>query len=165
MKRVIRNGIWETNSSSMHTVTVRGKYNKPSFFYSGDTISVWLGEYGWSGYPLDDFIEKLKYALSMVLHTEYPEFNHWKEEFVVDQDILEELNGYKLLVNAIREYNKDFKRIIIKRKDGAYYPYGYIDHQSCEDYHSLQEFLDDWNVDAERFLFDENVVVYIDNDN
>lgn len=165
--RVIRNNVWETNSSSSHTVTVRGKRNldNPSNMNTMENvIEISLGEYGWGGDPCYEFIEKLKYVMSMVLHTEYPSFNHYDEEFVIDDSILCELDGYKIILSAI---NKHWKcdAIIINRKRSHYYPYGYIDHQSYEDYHSLQDFLDDWNVDIERFLFDDGVVVHIDNDN
>jgi len=164
MKRVMRDNVWETNSSSMHTVTVRGKRNINNHYRINDIIEVYLDEYGWDGDPCDDFMSKLAYAMSMVLHTEYPSFNHYDEDFIVDQEILEELPGYQLLINAIREHGY-CERIVIKRRDGAYYPYGYIDHQSFEDYSSLQDFLDDWHVDAETLLFDDNVTIWIDNDN
>lgn len=167
MRKTIRYGMFETNSSSCHSVTVKGKYNKDDYVlianHSG-VISVSLDEYGWDGDPCYDFDSKLAYAMSMVLHTEYPNFNHYDEDFVVDQEVLEDLNGYKMLLNAIKERCK-CNQIVIKRHNMDYYPYGYIDHQSYEDYDSLQDFLDDWNVDVDRFLFDDGVVVHIDNDN
>ncbi len=164
MKRVMRSNVWETNSSSMHTVTIQGKRSINQYYRVDDMIEVSLDEYGWNGCPCDDFMSKLAYAMSMVLHTEYPGFSSYNDDFVVDQNTLEELPGYKLLIDAIREHGY-CEKIVIKRRDGAYFPYGYIDHQSCEDYSSLRDFLDDWNVDAEQFLFADNVTVWIDNDN
>lgn len=164
MKRVMRSNVWETNSSSMHTVTIQGKRNINQYYRVDDMIEVSLGEYGWDGDPCDDFMSKLAYAMSMVLNTEYPGFSIYDDDFVVNQEILEELPGYKTLINAIREHGY-CEKIVIERLDGAYYPYGYIDHQSFEDYSSLQDFLDDWHVDAEQFLFADNVTVWIDNDN
>lgn len=165
MKKVVRKNVWETNSSSMHTVTVQGKWTpRVCLDTPPDRIlKVHLGEYGWAGNPRYHFGGKLSYAMSMVLHTEYPGFNQYDEKFMVDQDTLEELPGYKAILAAINKYAK-CDAIEIKRRDSRF-PYGYIDHQSYEDYKSLQHFLDDWNVDIERFLFDDNVVVYIDNDN
>ena len=166
MKSVIRDNVWETNSSSVHTVSIRGNEWENHYQYlAGEdgNIHVKLGEYGWSGEPCDDFRSKLAYALSMLLHSEYPGFSYYDEDFVVDQGILEELNGYHILLEAIKN-NFNIDGIVIDKISGAFYPYGYIDHQSC-DYLSLQDFFDDWNVDAERFLFDDNVVVHIDNDN
>ena len=165
-RKVIRNSVFETNSSSCHSVSVQGKSESNYYIIvNGDTVEVKLDEYGWSGYPCDDFYSKLAYALSMVLHTEYPDFNHWDEDFWVDQNILETLDGYKLLLKSVNEHSGfKCKKIAIIRIDSDF-PYGYIDHQSCEGYNSLQDFLDDWNVDVDRFLFDDNVVVHIDNDN
>lgn len=161
MKR-IREGTFETNSSSMHSVTVRGKGSYIKYKIP-NVIELYLDEYGWSGPTLWDFTSKLKYAMSMVLHTEYPNFNQYSEYFVVEQEVLENLPGYRTLIEATRKHG-DCEMIIINRNRG-FYPYGYIDHQSYEDYSSLQDFLDDWHVDAERFLFDDGVMVLIDNDN
>lgn len=163
--RIIRESVFESNSSSMHTVSVRGERDvRWTSINDNSVISVELDEYGWSGPTLYTFTEKLKYALSMVLHTEYPGFDVWNEDFTIDQETLESLSGYQILMDAIRKH-MDCERIEIIKKVTEFYPYGYIDHQSCEDYGSLREFLDDWNVDAERFLFDGKVMVIIDNDN
>lgn len=168
MKRVIRRNVWETNSSSSHTVSIRGKSVIDTSYNSCVTnlgiIKVTLGEYGWSGPTCYSFEDKLAYALSMVLHTEYPGFDHWDDNFVIDDEIMSELNGYKMICDAIKHRMGDnFKSIVINRDYGEY-PYGYIDHQSCY-YNSLQDFLDDWHVDIDKYLFDESVSVYIDNDN
>lgn len=163
MKRVIRNGVFESNSSSMHSVSVRGERNLNEHYHPDGVIKIKLDEYGWEGSPLYDFYDKLSYAMLMVLHTEYSGFDYYDNDFTIDQEELEKLNGYKMLLEAIRKHG-DCEKIIIKKRNG-YYPYGYIDHQSREYYDCLADFLEDWNVDAERFLFDDDVVVHIDNDN
>ena len=162
-RKVSRRGIWETNSSSSHVVSIRKERRDTIINMSGD-IQIYLGEYGWYGDPCDDILTKLEYAMSMVLHTEYPKFNHWDEDFVVDQDKLEKCGGYKMLLDALNTHGSKCDRIVVKKRTGVFYPYGYIDHQSCE-YQSLQDFLNEWDIDAERFLWDDNVVVWIDNDN
>ena len=165
--KVIRNSVWETNSSSSHTVSIRGKKNITKYAFVGDSksLGIHLDEYGWSGPDCDDFMSKLEYAMCMVLMTEYPDFRYWDEHgFTVNQTVLESLDGYQLLLSAVRTQFPDCKEIVIKKNDG-YYPYGYIDHQSCENYSSLRDFLEDWNLTAERYLFDYGVVVHIDNDN
>ena len=163
--RAIREKVWETNSSSSHTVTVRGKEMISKYvFGKSDYLPVYLGEYGWNSDPCDEFMSKLEYAMCMVLMTEYPNFGYWERGFTVNQTVLESLDGYQLLLNAVRTQFPDCKEIVIKKNDG-YYPYGYIDHQSCEGYSSLRDFLEDWNLTAERYLFDYGVVVHIDNDN
>lgn len=169
MKRVIRRRMFESNSSSMHTVTVQGKKNVDEAWIPNRSddgvIKIELDEYGWNGDGCWSFRTKLAYALSMILHTEYPGFNQYDESFVVDSDVLHECLGYKLLMDTIHKHIPWCEEIEIKKRSDYFYPYGYIDHQSYEDYHSLQDFLDDWNVDVERYLFDNGVVVHIDNDN
>ena len=165
MKRVIRRGLWESNSSSMHTVTIRGKWDGDVRHYNTDEVlEVTLDEYGWNGDPCDGFESKLAYALSMVLYTEYPGFNPYDEDFTIDYDVLEGLDGYQKLLKAVRNHC-NYRIILIRKRHNDFYPYGYIDHQSVEGYSSLQDFLDDWNIDIERFLYDGNVVIHIDNDN
>lgn len=164
MKRTLRFNCFETNSSSMHTVTVRGKRKiNEDWIKDYGVIHVVIDEYGWSGYPCDDFMSKLAYAMAMVLMTEYPGFSCWDEVFTLDQDTLKSLAGYNTILDAINLHSK-CEEIVIEKNTASYYPYGYIDHQSCK-YSSLQDFLADWNVDAERFLFDDDVIVWIDNDN
>ena len=165
MKRTLRFNCFETNSSSMHTVTMVGKSDINNDYKYDEEIEITLDEYGWNGHPCDDFLSKLAYAMSMILHTEYPGFECWGDYgFTVDQDVLENLDGYNIILNAINNHFR-CEKIVIEKNGAYYYPYGYIDHQSCEDYSSLQDFLNDWDVDAERFLFDDSVIVLIDNDN
>jgi len=42
---------------------------------------------------------------------------------------------------------------------------GYIDHQSHEDYESLQDFLDDYKTTIEDIILDDGIRIIIDNDN
>ena len=166
MKIVRRKKVFETNSSSCHSIAI---YGKPDYCVNFSTdsygnITVELGEYGWNGDPLDDFYSKLAYAISIVLHTEYPGFNNYDSDFYVDDDTLRECPGYQAIVDCICQV-KDCEGILIKREDNDFYPYGYIDHQSYEDYKCFQDFLDDYGIDLYRFLFDYNIGVNIDNDN
>ena len=150
--KVIRNSVWETNSSSMHTVSIEGKKDITKYAFVGDSksLAVHLDEYGWSGPDCDDFMSKLEYAMCMVLMTEYPDFNYWDEHgFTVNQTVLESLDGYQLLLNAVRTQFPECEEIVIKKKS----------------YHSLKDFFEDWDIDVERYLFDYSVVVHIDNDN
>ena len=156
--------MFETNSSSLHTISISGQRNLNEYCEIDGDINISLGQYGCSGDPCDDFYTKLSYALSLVLITEYPGFSFYEDDLIIDQSVLENLDGYNLLRTAINCHG-NCDRIFIKRLDTHFYPYGYIDHQSYEDYSSFANFLDDWNIDAERFLFDDNVVIYIDNDN
>ena len=62
--RIIRENVFESNSSSMHTVSVRGERDvRWTSINDNSVISVELDEYGWSGPTLYTFIEKLEYLL------------------------------------------------------------------------------------------------------
>lgn len=158
--KVIRT-TWETNSSSSHSIA----YSNECFndlVVVDSTITVGTDEYGWVGDPCVTASEKLEYAVVMLLMTEYPDFEYWDENFKVEQAVLESLDGYKLLLEAIN-VETACNKIIIKRDDYCCFPYGYIDHQSC-DYESLASFFHCNDTDAHNFLFGKCEVL-IDNDN
>ena len=152
---------WETNSSSSHSLAYSNECVNDLVVVDG-TITTDTDEYGWVGDPCVTASEKLEYATVMLLMTEYPYFEYWDENFKVEQAVLESLDGYKLLLEAINEETA-CNKIVIKRDDYCSFPYGYIDHQSCE-YESLASFLHDNGVNAHDFLFGKCEVL-IDNDN
>jgi hypothetical protein len=91
-------------------------------------------------------------------------------------DELFETDGFKLINDAVADYcNCDGIWIDSNMKmdcyewDGTTHIYfdhdGYIDHQSFEGYKSVQDFLDDYDLDITQFLFDDGVCVITDNDN
>lgn len=67
MKIQIRRGIFETNSSSMHSLTV-GKCEDYTEDYNNKEITLGLGEYGWGYEYLDIWFEKADY---LSIETEY----------------------------------------------------------------------------------------------
>ena len=111
--------------------------------------------------------DKLQYIITMLAETECRNIDTVDELF--------ETEGFKLVNDAVAEYchcdgiwiNGDMKMKCYEW-DNATHVYfshdGYIDHQSC-DYNSVQDFLDDYNVDVTQFIFNDNVVVITDNDN
>lgn len=173
MKRTVRYGVFETNSSSMHSLTVGDGYIFPASSLKIETIDnrvcVEFGEFGWEIKDYYDPINKLSYLLTMVAETECHGLPN-KEEFY-------ETEGFKLIDEAIADYCNcdgiciDENDISIKEwnYDGETHKYfdheGYIDHQSCEDYKNLKDFLDYNGCDAIGFIFNEGVVLHTDNDN
>ena len=84
---------------------------------------------------------------------------------------LRNTEGFKLIENVIKEYC-DCDGLIIDSEikpsawNENYIDHdGYIDHQSYEDYSNLQQFLDDWGITVEQFIFNSNTELIIDNDN
>lgn len=188
--RQIRKTIFETNSSSTHSVTMAsGKlvntidycqldnYVDPADHY----IHMTFGEFGWEEMEYTDALTKLQYLLNMILETNKvssinPNGIKTLEDFYNCDDFL-------LLESIVAENVKDCKGINIFDDDIEAHSYdsvdndgnncinyyltynGYIDHQSCEGYKCLADFLNEWDTTVEDFIFDKNVVLVTDNDN
>ena len=169
--RKIRKNVFETNSSSMHSVCIRGRKrldrpNLPILPLDNKVISE-FGEFGWEIENYSDQETKLSYLLTMIAETSYRKEN--KCDFY-------ELDDFKMVEDVICKYcncegiklKGEFE---VKRGswDGKEYYYldfdEYIDHQSHEDYSCLQDFLDDYGVTIEEFIFSPNVILHTDNDN
>lgn len=167
----IRRGVFETNSSSSHSVSInsRGELKKSYLIVDSydNKVHVPLGEFGWEIETYDSQLDKLSYLCTMAVET-YQGFPSVEDFF--------ESNNFKIINEAIANYcNCDGIHIDTKLKVDSY-TYdkkttyylehdGYIDHQSCEDYGSLQDFLDDYNTDVINFIFNSGVLVHTDNDN
>jgi hypothetical protein len=175
MKRQIRRSVFETNSSSTHSVSISKKksnyYNNSclkKYIGFDNKVHVEFGEFGWEIEHYNSPYSKLQYITTMLIETEGRDISTVEELFETD--------GFKLINEAISNYcNCDGiwidSRIEMKSYewDGEVEVYishdGYIDHQSHEDYNSVQDFLDDYGVDVTKFVFDEGVCVITDNDN
>ena len=165
--KLVRNDVFETNSSSVHSLVVHRKYpleyEYPDLHvYDDGYIHIPMDKFGW-GY--DGYIDskvKLTYAMGMVYQTESRD--KYDEDYRQQLGNFYDTVGYKAINDMIKEYyNCD--GILVDKLEHNVYPYGYIDHQSTEDYSSLKDFLDDYGVTLEQFVFDPNVTLIIDNDN
>lgn len=170
MKKIRRN-VFETNSSSSHSVTIYKDRDSVTWHKSLDLDMNWddryeisFGEFGWGPdtYCLPN--NKLSYLVTMIAMTsgEYP----WCCNESELKEIIERVENHEdflELSESISSYlrsNGDYcKGLSIKVEEG------YIDHQSYEYYSNLQDFLDDYGVSAEEFVFNPAIVLEIDNDN
>lgn len=137
VKKQIRSGTFETNSSSMHSLVITDKKSKlsPSDLpASSDRIlKITTGEYGWGYEMLETQIEKLEYLFTLLCCYEGIESQEDLEDNITYIEWLEDLEKYA-----------GIKKVLITDFGG------YVDHQSCCDPH---EFLGTYRtVDA----FDEN---------
>ena len=168
--KIIRENIFETNSSSMHSLII-GK--NPNYFYEDlyperdGYVHSRFGEFGWGIDTYADPRTKLEYALTMIAETEaatsMEEFYQTDGMKMINELFCKVIHGCKgVIVDGIFE-TETYTNYAGEIREYVDFD-GYIDHQSCE-YDSLRDFLDDWGVDLERFIFDENVALHIDNDN
>ena len=174
--RTIRRNVFETNSSSVHSVSISSNHvpdydpwdeekRLGGIVVDDDTNRVLchFGEFGWEEVTYTTEMSKLSYLLTMVVETE-----GYKLKKVDD---FYKLPGFKMLNEMIATHCRcDGIEIVdpmrIEVCDGN--PYlmidGYIDHQSCE-YENLADFLNDYSLTALEFVFSEGVELTTGNDN
>lgn len=177
MKKQIRNSVFETNSSSTHSITFKKRGGlEPSnlIVYRNDNkVHTRFGEFGWEikNYNLQQ--DKLSYLVTMLFETIRRKINHPVDPY----EYIKNTDGFKKIEDTIKEYCNCDGLEIDDEISLDYYTYGndiryyissegYIDHQSCENYGSIDDFLNHYGVDNVRdFIFDSSVIVHTDNDN
>lgn len=173
--RQIRKNVFETNSSSTHSVSISSKnggyYDSTAlnaFIEYDNKVHVKFGEFGWE---IEDYslpYNKLQYIVTMLVETEGNDVSCVEDLFETD--------GFKLINDAVADYCNcdgiwidDDMKLDSYTWGGKTHYYidhnGYIDHQSYEDYKSVQDFLNDYHLDVTQFIFDNGVIVHTDNDN
>ena len=153
MKQVIRRNVFETNSSSQHSICVT-KTDEIYDFTNYDDTHIWLDdngsiclysyelEFGRGFEVLSTFYDKLCFVVASLCSSNP---NH--------ESVIDELNG------IIKKYMPDFN--YIKLNSLSEYRYGYIDHQSTG---LLQHFLETHKLSVEDFLVHKKYIVIIDGD-
>lgn len=168
----IRKGVFETNSSSTHCIVVTTDHENASPLepdWDG-TIHVATSFFGFGPEKFNDLYRKLQYVLTMVQETEYKQL------------VLDEIESGNLDTAARYHIDSlDYPELMcdtdgFRAIDDLMYSYcGYrlapeagldvgIDHQSCEDFNSLNDFLGTHGISLERLLFDNGVYIVVTSD-
>lgn len=158
MKKNIRHGVFETNSSSCHSITAGN--NQEGTLWDCGTLYTYFGEYGWGPGVLYTPAEKTSYLVTMAI--ELNQVVSSAEEFY-------ETDDFKAIEAAIREKAAEddipFDRLLLKENDaesihindyGWTKNNGYVDHQSVvpiSDFAPLKD-----------FIFSGEVCVVLEND-
>lgn len=180
--KTIRHNVFETNSSSMHTVSISNELAVGDF--SGTTLFVDAsGEYGWSGPLVDTPQQKLDYAIVAYLCREYeaaPDKDAMsKQKYRTEcKKIGEELvkKVTSVLDKIVEVFNQfgvtvEFGENLREWEDGWYVEIkhsGYIDHQSGPGENSHCAQIADWVKENPQRLFNfcfNNSYIELDNDN
>lgn len=167
--RLVRNGVFETNSSSAHSLTYKNTVlrdydykpkedlcfatkelhltKKPKEYEMYSYMPLYFGEYGWGFDVLSSPAEKLSYLMSSVY--QYKTWGVIKEDQFFKQ-VIQWLSELDIVVELPEEYGES------SEVDA------YVDHQS-------------WNVvtkdmfqtkeDLLTYLFNSDIVIHIENDN
>lgn len=150
----IRKNVFETNSSSTHSVAMSSEdrgYSHEMPVDENGTLYIQLGEYGWGPDILYTPYDKLCYVMSY-LSQSYSSV----EEFAEDA----ETGDISHMVGEIGCHLKEdcgVSSIVIKKSDDSWGDgLGYIDHQSVGSLYS-EDLID--------LIFNNSKIILIDNDN
>jgi len=155
----IRKSVFETNSSSMHSLAVIGGDRMNHDIYTTldengvKKIPAHSGEHGWGYDTLKTPIEKLGYVTTMIQYKDSVDEIPNSKYFGWLSEMIKDYTGYELLY-------------VPNSPDDKWYRDGYIDHQSTD-------ILDDeWSSDEQEFknnmrnvIFNDKYFIIIDNDN
>lgn len=160
----IRTSVFETNSSSTHSVSISNKNSSfdteslKRFIQKDNYLHISFGEFGWEHRYYCDPLNKLIYLIQMICCTHGIDCWYTDKSQGELREQLESVDEWDWVNNYIKNlYN--IEGIWIDSFDG------YIDHQSYEDYDSAHDFLNDYGLDMERFIFDSGVDLITSNDN
>jgi hypothetical protein len=151
----IRKGVFETNSSSSHSIAIKkeDKYCTPDtlgkFCIWDGELKLWGSELEFGRSPFEvlaTFYDKARYAIAS--------FGRYDEEHRKEvEDLMHEIMpGLKTI---------EYGSTLDWGTEEEVPDFGYVDHQSCG---VLKEFLDRNNISLKEFLTNDKYVVFIDGD-
>lgn len=155
----IRRGVFETNSSSSHSLSYSKKdrgtdYNLP--VDADGVLTIPFGEFGWGPQILNTPMEKLSYYITDNFGDEYS-YNHSGYELKNFEDKIYKNKDIKHLITVIKAVCSSVKEVRFQAMDSPYSPLGYVDHQSRG--------ASNGEADIEKLIFSNSVIIVIDNDN
>lgn len=148
MKQLIRNSVFETNSSSCHSISVgnSGVYKGYPVEEDGSVI-IEHGFYGWEKKMYTSVCDRLSYVWIYI--------RDWSG--AKSKDFLE------MFTKVVLDHTGGIEIIEDPRPADSYSNQGYIDHQSVED--SDLDFIFESEAVLKSFLFDSKSYLQTDNDN
>lgn len=99
--KIVRNGVFETNSSSCHSLILNGKMDGAKAPIYGEVLHIYPESYGWETVTYEGVLDKLTYIVSSM----------------ISSDNMNSL--YDLLAKIIEE-NNNIKEIVIVGDSGKY---------------------------------------------
>ena len=169
MKISIRRGVFETNSSSMHSLTWRkGGSLKPSVLTINENnrVTVHPDEFGWGIERYDDQYTKLAYLVMQAVETCREDIKS-EEDLAKTPDIIRINDEIAKYCNCdgieLREFKFEVHSYESNGKPVYYTEHeGYIDHQSVEGVNSC---ISETNNSIIEYIFDDSHELLIANDN
>lgn len=191
--KVIRKSVFETNSSSMHSLAYKvGKNNEieldtdfnhelSDFYYDKNNpmkyssnkyfIIVLDAEYGWHLNILTEKIDRLKYLLTVIydevgrniMKKIYEERDLGKKTKITESKVLKELRKSQDFIDVQTLFKEVTGKTLVVPKINL--DEARIDHQSS--FNSMSDFLTHYGLTLKQYLFgkDNKVIIYNDNEN
>ena len=146
MKRQVRRGTFETNSSSTHAICItKSEYRHNSFSH----IDFEIGEFGWENDEYDSLYNKASYLITAILSFDKDEADENLQKL---KDILDS-NNIEYTLPELKVYSWEYEG-----KKRYYYDIdGYIDHSG-----ETKEFVEAVLSDSDRlfrFLFGDSFII------
>jgi len=135
-----RIGIFETNSSSTHSVSIDTGFDYVMPESIGEIIVIEPGEFGWEQERYDDFSSRASYAYTYAK-------NYGRKKDLMD------------LINVIESFTGS--KVEFEKNEDDFYENGYIDHQSVDE----AEIIFKNKETIKKFLFGRKSYFKTDNDN
>lgn len=154
----IRKNVFETNSSSTHSLVISKKdrdYDYDGLVIADGVLYISFGEYGWGPEILKYPHEKLSYLITDRNNIRYDWQNppSRKEfEYMLSQD-----KHVQEIIEVVKSCCPEVKEVKYKFGD-KYNPLGYVDHQS-------QGTSYEGDLSIEDIIFSNKIIIIIDNDN
>lgn len=154
----IRKNVFETNSSSTHSLVISKKDRHYDYSLPVDSegvLTIRFGEFGWGPELLIEPIEKLSYLITDRNRIDWDWENppSWKEfEKIINED-----ENIQEIISAVKDCCPEVKEVTFEECD-SYSPLGYIDHQSMGTSYEK-------DLSIEEIIFSNKVIIMIDNDN
>jgi len=155
-----RTFMFETNSSSCHSITVadHGALKNSLEISKNNTIISRGGEFGWEPEEFNDAQTKLDYLVTFIFYN----YIGKEKKLQIDEFTDKNLHYYEKLCKAIEDFTGCILEVLPSEDEDEFFPIGYIDHQS---YGVAKEILSKTVGYIKRFIFNPKSILYIDNDN
>lgn len=159
--RQIRRNVFESNSSSSHSLTVnkRGCTGKLIVNEETNKVITYFDEFGWGYEVYTNPAGKLSYLVTMLVETNcdctsMEELCETEDFKLINDAVAEHCHCDGILIDeeiTACDWNKEYNEHA-----------GYVDHQSVM---PITELLDMYGCTVTEFIFDPGVKLIIDNDN
>lgn len=150
--KLIRNGVFETNSSSCHSISIRIPLSNNDYDTiipdENGNIEIITEDFGWQQITYDEPRDKLAYLMIYIRDWVYSE----EEKSIFSERLLK----------VVKDHT-GCNSLILKPYSDSPYCDGYIDHQSAENNHLHWIFNNEF--DLKNFIFNPQSYIETDNDN